>query len=406
MKIVKSFKYRLKTNTEIKHKMENFCGGARFVWNKFLALNLARLAAGEKIFWYYQMCYWLTLWKSSQEYGFLKECSSSILQQKLKDLDRAFRDCFDKNQPGKRMPCWRKKQIHNSFRYPTGFKVEDKRVFLPKIGWVNFFNSRRIVGRAKNVTISKSGKHWYVSIQTEQNVDAPVHSSNSEVGIDLGIVSFATLSDGRQINSPKPLSKVAKKLARQQRLVAKKKRGSKNRARANQKVAVLHQKVANVRKDFLHKLSYDICKNHAQIVIENLKVKNMSKSVKGTLDLPGKNVKAKSRLNRSILDQGWGEFRRQLSYKAFWFGGLLVEVDARYTSQKCSSCYYVDANNRKTQENFLCQSCGYTENADVNAAINILAAGQAVSACGEVPVGVFSEAGTTGKQRCKSQSFS
>jgi len=395
MKIVKAFKFRLKTNREIQQQLENFCGSARFVWNKFLALNLARLEAKQKIFWYYEMSHWLTLWKSSAEYSFLKETSAHVLQQKLMDLDRAFKDCFDKNQPVKRMPTWRKRQLHNSFRYPAGFKVENGRVFLPKIGWVKFFSSREIVGKAKNVTISKSGKHWYVSIQTEQEVATPVHSSSAKVGIDLGIASFAGLSSGRQVASPKAFSKAAKRLARQQRLAAKKKRGSKNRAKAKQKVAVLHQRVANVRKDFLHKLSYDICKNHAEIVIEGLKIKNMSKSAKGTTLEPGKNVRAKSGLNRSILDQGWGEFRRQLGYKAFWFGAKLVEVDAKYTSQKCSSCYYVSAQNRKTQEAFLCQSCGHAENADTNAAKNILAAGQAVSVCGEALVGVFSEAETT-----------
>lgn len=112
MKIVKAFKYRLKTNSIIEAKLNKFCGVSRFVWNKFLALNLARLALGHKIFWYYEMSFWLTLYKSSDEYSFLKECYSHILQQKLKDLDRAFKDCFDKNQKGKRMPSFRKRELH------------------------------------------------------------------------------------------------------------------------------------------------------------------------------------------------------------------------------------------------------------------------------------------------------
>lgn len=383
VKIVKAFKYRLKTNSILEAKLNRFCGASRFVWNKFLALNLARLASGEKIFWYYEMSFWLTLYKTSEEYSFLKECHSHILQQKLKDLDRAFKDCFDKKQPGKRMPCFRKRELHNSFRYPAGFKVEASRVFLPKIGWVNFFNSRNITGKPKNITISKAGKYWYISIQTEQLVEQIVHPIQNKIAIDLGIASFASLSNGKQIDSPKAFSVNARKLARLQRRLAVKKRGSKNRHKAITKIAGLHQKIANIRKDFLHKLSHDICKNHAHIIVEDLKIKNMSKSAKGDLTNPGRNVKAKAGLNRSILDQGWGEFKRQLNYKAFWFGGSLTEVDPKYTSQKCSSCNYIDKANRKDQESFACMVCGFEMNADLNAAANILAAGQAVSACGE-----------------------
>jgi putative transposase len=127
-----------------------------------------------------------------------------------------------------------------------------------------------------------------------------------------------------------------------------------------------------------------MCKNHATIIIEDLKIKNMSKSAKGDIEHPGKNVKAKSGLNRSILDQGWGEFKRQIEYKQKWFGGRVIKVSARYTSQKCSRCFYIDSENRKSQESFACVECGFKENADLNAAMNILAAGQSVIACGEI----------------------
>jgi len=148
------------------------------------------------------------------------------------------------------------------------------------------------------------------------------------------------------------------------------------------RIQVYHRRIAQCRRDFLHKASTILSKNHAMIVVEALKITNMSKSAKGTLDNPGKQVRAKSGLNKSILDQGWGEFRRQLQYKLAWLGGLYIEVDPRYTSQTCSSCYYCSSENRLTQEDFCCKQCGHEENADTNAAKNVLAAGHAVLACG------------------------
>ena len=134
----------------------------------------------------------------------------------------------------------------------------------------------------------------------------------------------------------------------------------------------------------LHKVSTEISKNHAMIVVEDLKVENMSKSAKGTVEKPGKNVKQKSGLNRSIRDQGWGEFIHQLEYKQLWSGGQLVKIDPKFTSQKCSKCGHISKDNRKTQSKFKCVNCGFESNADLNAAINILEAGQASLACGNI----------------------
>ena len=168
----KSFKFRLKVTPEIDQKFSNFAGGSRFVWNKCLALNLDRLSLRFPLLWYAEMCFWLTIWKLSDEYGFLKEMPSQVLQQKLKDLEKAFKDAFDKKQPLKRIPVFKKKGLHDSFRYPQGFKVDQKKskVFLPKIGWVSYRNSRNIVGEAKNITVSRKGKHWYISIDRKSVV--------------------------------------------------------------------------------------------------------------------------------------------------------------------------------------------------------------------------------------------
>ena len=166
--------------------------------------------------------------------------------------------------------------------------------------------------------------------------------------------------------------------------MARKKKFSNNWKKAKAKIQGLQAKIGNTRSDYLHKTTTEICKNHAIVIVENLRVSNMSKSARGTIGNPGRNVKAKSGLNRSILDQGWFEFRRQLEYKQAWNGGMVLAVPARNTSRACSACGNVSADNRKSQAKFRCTKCGFEINADINAARNILAAGHAVLACGEI----------------------
>jgi putative transposase len=161
---------------------------------------------------------------------------------------------------------------------------------------------------------------------------------------------------------------------------------SNNWKKAKRKVQNLHSRIANIRRDYLHKVSTTISKNHAMIVIEDLKVANMSKSASGTVSQHGHNVRAKSGLNRSILDQGWYELRRQLEYKQLWRGGQVLAINPAYTSQECACCGHAAKENRLLQSQFECQECGYTENADINGARNILAAGHAALTCGDMAV--------------------
>ena len=167
------------------------------------------------------------------------------------------------------------------------------------------------------------------------------------------------------------------KLAKLQRQLKNKIKFSKNWQKLQAKIAKLHHKIANCRKDFLHKISSTISKNHAMIYIEDLQVSNMSKSAKGTVEQPGTNVAQKSGLNRAILDQSWYEFRRQIDYKSQWQGGVLVAVPPHNTSRTCPCCGYTDKENRPTQSKFECVECGYRNNADVVGAINILERGRA-----------------------------
>lgn len=384
MLIKRAYQFRLKTSVEIENKFLQFAGCCRKVWNKVLELSLRRLENKQSILWYHEADFWVKLWKKTDEYSFLKDCPAQLLQQKLKDLDKAFRDGFDKSQRSKRIPTWRKLGLHDSFRYPQHFKIENRRVFLPKIGWVRFFKSQVISGTPKNITVTRKGNHWYISIQVEQERKVKNSFAKKAIGIDMGIATFAAMSDGNNVESIHPFKRLAKKLSASQRQLAKKKKFSNNWKKQAHKVREWYRKIANVRHDFLHKHSTTLSNNHAMIVVEDLKITNMSHSAKGTIELPGKKVKAKSGLNKSILDQGWGTFKRLLKYKLEWAGGIFLKVNPKYTSQRCSHCGFTVKENRITQSFFCCQSCGYQDNADTNAAKNILAAGHAVLACGDV----------------------
>jgi putative transposase len=380
MLIRKGFKFRLKTDLFAEKALAKFAGCNRFAWNTTLAIQKDRLENGLSCLSYNKMASVLIDMKS--EFGFLRESHSQTLQQTLKDLDRAIKDAFDKKSP-KRFPRFRKKGVNDHFRFPQGFKVNNNVVYLPKLGWIPFFKSSEIVGIPKNVTVSKHGNHWFVSIQTEIEIAAPAHPSVTAAGVDMGVKRFAALSDGTYYEPLNSFRKLEAKLKIEQRKLSRKKLGSQNWHKQKVVINRIHTKIANARKDYLHKTSTAISKNHALVVLEDLKVSNMSASAKGTVEQPGRNVKQKSGLNKAILDQGWSEFRRMLEYKQLWRGGLTIAVPPQYTSQKCPVCDFVHVDNRKSQAVFRCINCGYTANADHVAAINILAAGHAVLACGE-----------------------
>ena len=380
MRLCKAYKFRLKTNMEIEELCFQFAGCNRFVWNKALALQKDSLDKTQKLPWYNDLAGCLVDWKRTEELSFLKTAPSQTLQQTLKFLDRAWKDAFDPKQPDKKFPVFKKKfKCSDSFRYPQGFKLEGNRVFLPKIGWVGFFKSQEILGTPKNMTVSRGGEHWFVSIQTEQDVlvqqRTVVDPYQDVVGMDMGVARFLTDSQGGYVEPLNSFKKLEEKLARAQRLLSRKKKFSKNWKKQKQVVSKLHSNIADARADFLQKQSTTMSKNHAVIVAEDLKIRNMSASAKGDRENPGKNVKAKSGLNKSILDQGWGDFLRMVGYKQQWSGGKLIKVDPRNTSRTCPECGYVSAENRKTQATFKCQNCAYMANADFVGAMNIRARG-------------------------------
>jgi putative transposase len=388
MKRRQAFRYELKPTGEQQRQMRRFAGACRFVYNQALALQKAHYEAGGRFIGYVAMAKRLTEWRNGIETPWLKEAPVHPLQHALRDLERAYQNFFEQRAA---FPRFKRKGQKDSFRYPDArqFKIDagNSRLFLPKLGWIRYRNSRELLGLARNITVSQSGGRWYASIQTEREVEPPVVTATATVGIDLGIARLATLSDGRYIEPLNSFKRHEKRLARYQRAMSRKIKFSNNWRKAKAKVQRVHTRIGHARRDYLHKTTTTISKNHAMVCIEDLQVRNLSKSAKGTVDAKGKNVRTKSALNRSILDQGWFEFRRQLEYKLNWSGGSLVVVPPQNTSRTCPVCAHVSSENRRTQAHFECVECGYSNNADVVGAINILARGHRVLACEEEGAG-------------------
>lgn len=373
MQRIQAYQFRLKPDDTCQLHMRGYVGSCRFVFNKALALQIDRREKGLKHLSYVKLCAELKTWKSTEETAWLNETPSQALQQSLKNLDTAYKRFFQNLSD---FPRFKKKGLRDSYRYPQGVKLDqdNSRIFLPKLGWMRFHNSRKVEGDICNATVSFKAGHWYVSIQTEREVDQPRHPSVLAAGVDMGIVRFATLWDGGQETVIEPLNSFKRhqvRLAKAQRQMSRKVKFSANWKKAKARVQTIHHQIANARNDFLHKTSHSLSQNHALLCVEDLQVSNMSRSAKGTTDAPGKNVSAKAGLNRSILDQGWGEFRRQLDYKQQWMGGWVVAVAPAYTSQTCPICSHVHRGNRLSQSKFQCQSCGHAEHADTVAGKNI-----------------------------------
>jgi putative transposase len=382
MERLQAFKYELQPNGEQALKMRRFAGSCRFAYNKALDVQQKNHEAGNKFIGYVAMAKQLTAWRNGSETPWLKDSPVHPLQQTLKDLERAYKNFFEKRAD---FPRFKKKGMGDSFRYPDPKQIKldqaNGRIFLPKLGWLRYRHSRDALGELRNVTISQSGGKWFVSIQTRREVEA-IQPTGGIVGLDMGIARFVTLSDGSHLDPLSSFKKHQQRLRKYQRRMAKKVKFSANWKKAKAKVTQVHIDIGNARKDYLHKASTAISQNHAIVCIEDLQVRNMSKSSKGNAETHGKKVRQKSGLNRAILDQGWGEFRRQLDYKLSWKGGHLIAVPPHNTSRTCPACSHVSGDNRKTQAKFECVECGYENNADLVGAINVLARGHRVLACG------------------------
>ena len=385
MQRLQAFKFELMPSGERQRDMRRFAGACRFVFNKALALQKENYDAGGRFIGYVAMAKHLTAWRNGSETPWLKDATVHPLQHSLKDMERAYKNFFAKRAA---FPRFKKRDQRDSFRYPDPKQIKldqaNSRIFLPKLGWIRYRNSRDVLGEVRNATVSQHAGKWFVSIQTAREVEPPVPQASRAVAIDLGIARFATLSDGSYLAPLNSFKRHEARLRRAQRALSRKTKFSHNWKKAKARIQRIHARIGNARRDYLHKATTTISQNHAMVCIEDLQVRNMSRSAAGSPDAPGKNVRTKSGLNKSILDQGWFEFRRQLDYKLAWNGGWLIVVPPANTSRTCPACDHVSAENRQTQAQFACVACGFEENADVVGAINILARGHRVAACGEL----------------------
>jgi putative transposase len=397
MQRLQAYKYELMPDREQQRDMRRFAGSCRFVFNKALTMQKENREAGNKFIGYVAMAKYLTAWRNGPDTPWLKDAPCHPLQHALKDLEKAYKNFFAKRAD---FPRFKKKGHGESFRYPDPKQIKldqaNNRIFLPKLGWLRYRNSREVPGELRNVTVSQSGSKWFISIQTQRDVEQPLPAAISAIGIDVGIVRFATMSNAGFIVPLNSFKMHQQRLARYQRRMSRKVKFSSNWKKAKARVQQIHTRIANARKDFLHKATTTISQNHALVCIEDLQVRNMSRSSKGNSELhsnsgtvkshagqPGKMVRQKSGLNRAILDQGWGEFRRQLDYKVSWNGGMLLAVPPHNTSRTCPCCGHVSKDNRLKQAKFLCVDCGYENHADVVGAINVLERGYRLLACRE-----------------------
>ncbi len=363
----RAYKFRFNPTADQKVILAQTFGCCRFVYNWGLSTRKAAYREHGESLYYTDLAAMLPALK--HHYPWLADVSSVPLQQALRHLDRAFVNFFEGRAE---YPTFKKKQHEQSATYASNaFKWDGKTLTLAKMDApLNIHWHRALPKGAQpsSVTVSKDcTNRYFVSILVEEDI-TPLPVVPHRVGLDLGIKSMVALSTGESVGNPRYFAKDEKKLAKAQRRHARKKKGSKNRKKARLKVAKIHARISDRRRDYQHKLSTRIVHENQVICVESLAVKNMVKN---------------HSLAKAISDVGWGEFVRQLEYKAAWYGRTLVKIDQWYPSSKtCHACKHVLDSLSLDIREWVCPACGTAHDRDTNAALNILAEGLSAAACG------------------------
>ena len=362
MRLRKAFRFRMQPTPAQREALARMAGARRFVWNWALNQRKQHYAATGNGLPAAELSRRLTALKQQPELAWLKEADSQALQQVLADLQRAYVNFFEKRA---RFPRFKsRKRDRARFRIPQRVAVVNEQVIIPKIGAVRIRQSQPIDGTTKSATFKRDSRYnWDVTLATEFDMaEAALLPAEpcAVMGVDLGLKDFAVLSDGSRIAAPRFYRSGQRKLRRAQRAVARRQLHGANRAKAQQRAARVQAKTANQRKDFIHKVTTGLVRKYEGICIEDLSVQGL----------------AKTKLAKSVLDAGLGEFRRQLEYKAIWNRRHLAVVDRWYPSSKtCHACGAVNAALTLADRSWRCGCCGLLHDRDLNAALNIRSEG-------------------------------
>lgn len=375
MKLInRTYRFRLLPNKEQETLLNKHFGCARFIYNHFLDERKTQYQSDKKSDNYYAQAKTLTLLKKEEETIWLKEVNSQSLQFALRCLDTAYVRFF---RGASKFPRFKSKKEKNSFTVPQFFSVEDGKLFLPKFKEGIPMNMHRTFsGEIGHCTITKapSGK-VFVSLHVEEQYE-PKAKTGKTIGADLGVKTMIALSDGTQFKNPKHTKRYEKKLKAAQQHLSRKRKGSRSYDNQRRKVALLHEKISNARKDNLHKISHRLVSDYDVICLESLNVKGMMAKNKPKQDANGKFLPngqaAKRGRNKTIQDVAWGEFVRQVQYKAEWNDKRVSKIDRFYPSSKtCNCCGWIKQNLDLSMRKWDCEGCGAHLDRDLNAAINI-----------------------------------